>query len=205
MLNIGQPDVLINAWLLPSKSCDRSLWRIVEAWRAAEIVPVFAAGNLGPDRASDRSPANYVGLYPGDATALSVGGLATADSLFTRSSRGPSSCDRSSTYPTLVAPALDVTAAFPLAKSTYIQSEGTSVAAGLVAGAAAILLQRHPEATVWELEQALRSGAVDLGPPGPDHAFGYGRLDIPGALEALSNLLGRNEAARRSKDAATQQ
>ncbi|NIN11826.1 MAG: hypothetical protein GTN62_09740, partial [Gemmatimonadales bacterium] len=41
MLNTGQPDVLINAWVLPDEGCDSRLQRIVNAWRAAEIFPVF--------------------------------------------------------------------------------------------------------------------------------------------------------------------
>ncbi|NIN11827.1 MAG: S8 family serine peptidase, partial [Gemmatimonadales bacterium] len=75
-----------------------------------------------------------------------------------RSSRGPNSCD-GSTYPAIVAPAFGVLAAFPLTESSYILSEGTSIAAGLVAGAAALLLQRHPQAAVYDLEEALRSSA----------------------------------------------
>ena len=56
MLTTAQPDVLINPWLLPAPGCDRSLARIVDAWRAAQILPVFAAGNNGPDAPSDASP-----------------------------------------------------------------------------------------------------------------------------------------------------
>ncbi len=203
ILNTGQPDVLVNAWLLPGEGCDESAARIVDAWRAAEIFPVFAAGNYGPQARTDRSPANYVGLYPGDGVAFSVGGLAAPESAFARSSRGPNSCD-GFIFPTVVAPARDVTAAFPLTTSTYIQSEGTSVAAGLTAGAAAILLQRYPEATVSGLEEALRSSAIDLGPAGPDNTFGYGRIYIPAALDSLGRLLTKKLAAKRPSEPARQ-
>ncbi len=203
MLNVGQPDVLINAWVFPEEGCDTSAQRVVDAWRAAEILPVFAAGNYGPEAHTDRSPANYVGLYPGGARALAVGALAAPDSAFPRSSRGPNSCD-GSTYPALVAPASEVTAAFPLTESTYILSEGSSVAAGLVAGASALLLQRYPGAAVRELEEALRSSAIDLGPAGPDAIFGYGRLYVPAALDSLGRILGRNERPNSSKEAPRQ-
>ncbi len=176
MLDVAQPDVLLNAWVLPTPGCDRSLARIVDAWRAAEILPVFAAGNNGPAAPSDASPANY---------AFSVGGVTRRGTAYPRSGRGPNSCD-ASIYPSVVAPAEDVPAAFPLAGTTYIRANGTSVAAAVTAGAAALLLQRFPEASVSQLERALRAGARDLGPPGPDNTFGYGLLSVPGALAALA-------------------
>ncbi len=91
-----------------------------------------------------------------------------------------------------------------MAPSTYILSEGTSIAAGLVAGAAALLLQRYPEAWVSDLEDALRSGAIDLGDPGPDDVFGYGRLWVPGALDSLGRFLDLKERPNSSRETATQ-
>jgi subtilisin family serine protease len=184
MLTTAQPDVLINAWLLPTPGCDRSLQRMVDAWRAAQILPVFAAGNRGPDAPSDASPANY---------ALAVGGVTQTDSLVSGSSRGPNRCN-GSIFPTLVAPGEDVPAALPLTPSTYGPSRGTSIAAGFVAGGAALLLERHPDATVDELEHALQAGARDIGPPGPDNQFGYGALDVPAALDSLGRLLAHKDA-----------
>ena len=177
MLTTGQPDVLLIAWLLPTAGCDRSLQPIVDAWRAAEILPVFAAGNHGPAAGSDRSPANYSGLYPGGRAALSVGGFGRDGGPWPKTSRGPSGCGGKD-FPLLAAPAEDLVTAFPIARSSYLQADGTSFAAGLTAGAAAILLQRHPEASVSELEGALR-----------------GRLDVPAALERLDKI----QAVRRSR------
>lgn len=194
MLTTGQPDVLINPWLLPSRGCDRSLQRIVDAWRAAEILPVFSAGNDGPTPQGNRSPANYTGLYPGGAVTLSVGGTTRSADLLDTSSRGPNNCD-GSIFPTLVAPAEDVLAAFPLTPSTYTQAEGTSVAAGLTAGAAALLLQQEPEASVTDLESLLGASAADLGPAGADNAFGYGQLQPLAALESLLSRKGRQATA----------
>lgn len=193
MLRVAQPDVLINSWFLPEPGCDPSLRRIVDAWRAAEILPVFAVGNEGPETGRDRSPSNYVGLFPGNARALSVGGVGRGDVPFERSTPGPNSCDPGALYPTLVAPARDLVAAIPLTASTYRRVDGTSFGAGLVAGAAAVLLQAEPESSVVELERALVEGAADLGAPGPDPTYGHGRLDLPGALEALARLRGRSE------------
>src|SRR5262249_42886562 len=116
---------------------------------------------------------NYAGLFPGASFALSVGGVRADGTPFRRSSRGPSRCGGAA-FPLLAAPAEDLVAAFPLSPETYLRAEGTSFAAGYVAGAAALLLESRPEASVTELEAALRQGAKD------------GRLSIPGALARLA-------------------
>jgi subtilisin family serine protease len=197
IFNIAQPDILINPWSIADGACDRSLEVIVNAWRAAEILPVFAAGNEGPASGSGGSPANYVDLYPGSAVALSVGGVRRDRRVFERSSRGPNRCN-GSVYPVVVAPAEDITAGYPLSPTMYVRASGTSYAAGLVAGAAALLLERHPEATISELEAALRSGARDLGRRGAEHDFGFGMLDVPRAIAALD--LTRGPPTRGSAD-----
>jgi subtilisin family serine protease len=201
MLSVGQPDVLINSWLTRGKSCDPSLRQIIDAWRAAEIFPIFAAGNKGPEAQTDGSPANYVGLYPGDGVAFSVGGTLADGTVFARSSRGPNSCD-GSIYPVLTAPAENITAAFPLTPSSYVQAKGTSFSVGFIAGAAALLLQRYPQATVSELEEALKSSATDMGTPGPDNTFGYGQLYIPSALESLARILEKKEKSKSAHETA---
>jgi subtilisin family serine protease len=175
MLRMGRPDVLILAWLLPAQGCDRSLQPLVDAWRAAEILPVFAAGNHGPARGTDRSPANYAGLYPDGRTALSIGGLGRNGAPWPGTSRGPSACGGAE-LPVLAAPAEDLVTAFPITRSSYLQAEGTSFAAGIAAGAAALLLQHRPEASVVEIEDALR---------------GSGALDVPAALARLDRVPGR--------------
>lgn len=189
MLTKAQPDVLVLPWLLPGgPGCDTSLHRIVSAWRAAEIFPVFAAGNQGPGPASNRSPANYVRLYPGNGVALAVGGVTQRGDAYAASSRGANQCDPSVTFPRIVAPAFDIPAAIPITPSAYVDSRGTSVAAGLVAGGVALLSQRYPDATVLEIETALLRSAKDAGERGPDGTFGYGQLDLPSALGTLSRL-----------------
>ena len=162
MLTRGRPDVLVNAWVLPVDGCDRSFEPIVAAWRMAGILPVFPAGNRGPAARTDRSPANYPGV-------LSVGGLARSGGPWESTSQGPSACGGTA-FPRLTAPAEDLVAAFPLARDSYLRARGTSFAAGLTAGAAALLLQKHPEASVEEVEEALA---------------GNGRLDVPEAIARL--------------------
>ena len=184
MLNVGRPDVLIVPWRLLGQPCDESLRPIVNAWRAAEIVVVFAAGNSGPGPASDVAPANYSRLFPGSGTALSVGAVDRDRKAGAHSSRGPNRCGEG-LFPQLVAPGADVPVALPATTDLYRQVSGTSFAAAYVAGASALLLQKFPEARVDRIEDALRQGAIDLGPPGPDSEFGYGLINVPRALGYL--------------------
>lgn len=53
---------------------------------------------------------------------------------------------------------------------------GTSASTPHVAGAAALIWQAYPNFSVQDLKTYLQQQAIDLGPAGPDYAFGYGRL-----------------------------
>lgn len=58
---------------------------------------------------------------------------------------------------------------------------GTSAAAPHVAGAAAVLLGANPALDVAELEQLLKSHALDAGSAGPDNSYGAGKLRLGAA------------------------
>lgn len=67
--------------------------------------------------------------------------------------------------------------------STYLFMNGTSMAAPQVAGAAALLRERHPGANPKQVQQAIEQGAT--GAKGKsDPTLGAGRLDVVGALDA---------------------
>ena len=78
-------------------------------------------------------------------------------------------------YVDVVAPGHDIYST--LRGGTYGYASGASMASPLVAGLAALLRARYPgygdEETAW----AILSHAIDLGDPGKDHAYGWGRIN----------------------------
>jgi serine protease AprX len=171
------PQVVNNSWTMTA-GCNLEFEPDIQALRAANILPVFAAGNSGPSAPSDYSPANNPG-------ALSVGATTSADAASADTSRGPTSCGGTSrTYPSVTAPGVDVPVLDPPLSPTT--ASGTSLAAPHAAGALALLLSAHPGLTVSQQEAALQSTAVDLGDPGPDNVFGDGRIDALAAYQSLA-------------------
>ena len=55
---------------------------------------------------------------------------------------------------------------------------GTSASAPHVAGAAALILSNVPTLTVSQLWDAITSSAIDMGIPGQDTIYGFGRLNL---------------------------
>ncbi len=162
------PDVVNSSWGLDPALCFTDFQADVQALRAAGIVPVFAAGNGGPDPGTVLAPGSYAESY-------AVGSTDFFDDISYFSSQGPSPCD-GAIKPNISAPGEFILSTFP--GGNYAFLDGTSMATPHVSGAAAVLLSIDPTMTVDEVEAAISAGAVDLGTPGADNAFGYGRLDL---------------------------
>ncbi|TQJ23238.1 subtilisin family serine protease [Micromonospora sp. A202] len=145
--------------------------------RSTGALFVIAAGNSGGAISSPGSA----------ASALTVGAVDRNDKLADFSSRGPLVTSNVA-KPELVAPGLDIIAA--RAAGTNLQDpidryyeaiSGTSMASPHVAGAAALLAQRHPDWTGAQLKAALVGAADPL--RGVDaYAVGAGRLNAARAL-----------------------
>jgi hypothetical protein len=144
-----------------------------------DVLFVVAAGNDGGYRHVDS---------PGSAdAALTVGAFDKADQLAEFSGRGPRLGDLA-VKPDLVAPGVDITAARSsesvLPGEAYTALSGTSMATPHVAGAAAILRQRHPDWTSAQLKAALVASAAPH-PALDGFSQGAGRLDVARALDQL--------------------
>jgi subtilisin family serine protease len=130
----------------------------LDAASAAGVVPVVAAGNdyndLGAGSVS--SPAN-------SEHAIAVGAVEIAGSPATRShaefsSVGPTTISLR-LKPDVAAPGVDVLSS--VSGGGWAEFSGTSMASPHVAGAAALLRQRHPAWTVEQLKSALVQSGVD--------------------------------------------
>ncbi|MEU4761867.1 S8 family serine peptidase [Actinosynnema sp. NPDC023794] len=142
---------------------------------------VVAAGNGGRSKSIDS---------PGSAdAALTVGAVRHDDDLAHFSSRGPRNGD-GAVKPDITAPGLNIVAAraaegtlgTPVGRR-HAALSGTSMATPHVAGAAALLAQRHPDWTGAQLKAVLMASAK----PNPGLSVfdqGTGRVDLPRAITA---------------------
>ncbi|MFN8471815.1 MAG: S8 family serine peptidase [Anaerolineae bacterium] len=74
-------------------------------------------------------------------------------------------------------------------QSTYSNAQGAEFSAALVAGAAALVLSVDPTLSPTQVEQILRSQALDRGAPGADPIYGAGIVDASSAVRATRHFL----------------
>ncbi|WP_244667607.1 autotransporter serine protease [Xanthomonas sp. D-109] len=152
---------------------------------------VFAAGNESKatpsDIASLPSKAGPNGTLP--AADLERGWLvvaATDSTTGTQLASYSNACGAAMRY-CLVAPGTEVFVDPKATTSTsnpdYYYGSGTSYAAPLVSGAAALVWQAFPYFTNDLVRQTLLGTATDLGTPGVDATFGYGLLNVGKAVQ----------------------
>jgi len=186
------PDAINNSWTCPpSEGCSTdTLHAIVDAVRAAGIVPVMAASNYGPNCSTIQEPPAIF------ASAYDVGALDINNNIASFSSRGPVKADGSNrTKPDVSAPGVNIRGAVP---GNGYQSgwSGTSMAAPHVAGAVALLWQANPAlvGNVTKTESNLDHSATHLidnqavgncrGPLAfQDNTFGYGLINLLKAVQ----------------------
>jgi subtilisin family serine protease len=132
---------------------------------------VWAAGN----------DARNLTMNDRDADDLIVaGGTDSTDALAYFSAYGP--------FVDVVAPAVDVYTCDTASNSAYLAVSGTSFATPLTAGLCALIWSADPTLTPNEVEAILKSGCDDLGAPGVDNTFAYGRINVFKSLSALPKL-----------------
>jgi subtilisin family serine protease len=114
-----------------------------------------------------------------DPYMLTVGATDSSDTLFSWSNRGNN---------------LDVVAPGHVATTgpggTYAAADGTSFAAPIVAGAAALLLSANPSLTPVQVQNILEQSSDDLGLTDWDSTYGYGRINLARALSMAAGTGG---------------
>ena len=189
-------DVINNSWGCPAfEGCTdpQVLRAVVENVRAAGILVVVSAGNGGSlCNTVSEAPAIY-------EKSFSIGATNNQDGIAPFSSRGPVTTDGSNRLkPDISAPGVNVRTAVSTGGFTSSFS-GTSASAPHVAGAVALLWSAIPglRGRVAESEEILRASSVPLtsaqdcgafpGADVPNAVFGFGRLDVAGAVAVAAS------------------
>ncbi|KAG6618917.1 subtilisin serine protease [Phytophthora cinnamomi] len=160
----------------------------LDAWYAARILPVFAAGNSGSSGCSTV-------VSPGDAArAYAVGATDSNDALGPFSSLGPSV--NGLVKPDFSGPGVNIRSAWFNNDTDYLTLSGTSMAAPHLAGTIALALSARPgfcfdsmkSVLSGSMYQTLPNAATTCGGTGnsvfPNNQYGYGRLNAPNVVNA---------------------
>ena len=165
-----EADVLNNSW--GGRGYSQTLKDAIEAVVARGVVFVNSMGNSSEDEVL--YPKNYPGV-------LAVGATDPQDRKVGFSTMGA--------VISVGAPGQDVISSVPMwiERPTgepygYMYFSGTSMAAPQVSGAIALLVERFPEATPYQLQRILEKTADDIEEPGFDRLTGYGRVNLARAL-----------------------
>jgi subtilisin family serine protease len=129
--------------------------RALDAAAAAGVVPVVAAGNDFSDfgQGTIGSPANAPRAIAA-AAATGGHGSPTPDRIAPWSSGGPTPYSLQF-KPDVTAPGVAILSSVPAREGLWDEISGTSMASPHVAGAAALLRERHPTWTVAQIKSAL--------------------------------------------------
>jgi len=147
-LSLGEPEIEPRRNIVTSA---------LDAAAAAGVVPVVAAGNEYNDvgAGSVSSPASAARAIA--VGAVEIGGTPQRAVHADFSSVGPTTVSLR-LKPEVAAPGVEILSSVP---GGWTSGDGTSAAAPHVAGAAALLRQRHPEWTVAEVKSALVQTGTD--------------------------------------------
>jgi thermitase len=132
------------------------------AWKSGGAngsVLVAAAGNDG------NSTLNYPAAYP------NVVSVAATDRKDARASFSNANADVE-----IAAPGVDITSTWN--NGAYNTISGTSMATPHVSGVAAVIRARYPTASAAQIVAKLDGAVDDLGAPGRDTSYGFGRVNL---------------------------
>jgi len=144
MITPNTPDIVDNSWGTSSMICDSWYNGKLQAYRAADILPVFGAGGSAMSCGSSTSPANNAGT-------LAVGATTQTDVQASFSGTGPGPCPGRTQFPDLVAPG-EATCGAEAGGGYSCNLSGAAYAAALAGGCLALIRSANPSCrwTSWK-------------------------------------------------------
>jgi subtilisin family serine protease len=156
----------------------------------AGLLMVIAAGNEG--LANPSFPARHASEAWAKGQIIAVGAVDANNVIASFSNRAG---DARNFY--LVAPGVNLIGAYPSAPNAYVSMSGTSMAAPVVAGAAAVVKSAWPFLTAPKVAEVLFVTATDLGAKGIDPIYGRG---LCGRSQAKHNAAQHGQDHERQRD-----
>jgi subtilisin family serine protease len=162
--------VLSNSW--GGGGYSYTLKAAVDYALSHNAVFVAAAGNGHTDQHW-----HYPSAYPG---VIAVAASTARDEVVDFSNR--------SDYISVAAPGVNILSSVPHLAGYGVYGKpydfwaGTSMATPHVSALVALLLQKYPDATPYQIRKMIEESADDIEEPGWDHAAGYGRINAAAAL-----------------------
>lgn len=154
------------------------------------LIHVFSAGNSGTSDCGYGAGAgwgNITGGHKSGKNVIAVGNLTALDALNSSSSRGPATDGR--IKPDICAVGTSVIST--ISDYTYESKTGTSMACPGVAGTVTQLYQAYRDLNGGNnppgglIKAAVLNTAEDLGNPGPDFQYGWGRINAIRAYDVM--------------------
>lgn len=176
------------AWEGDYELVSQLLDNIVRGSLGSPFIVLYAAGN---ERGYSTCGTTYstMGVPGGAKNIITVGATTDADAMSTFSSWGPT--DDGRIKPEVCAPGVNIYSTMP--GNTYGNMSGTSMATPITAGCIALMLQQYaisyPGLTPLPstVKALLINTATDLGNVGPDYVYGFGRINVQTAVDAIIN------------------
>jgi hypothetical protein len=161
-----------------------------EVFNNPSLIQVFSCGNSGGSDCgygAGGSFGNITGGHKIGKNVIATANLNESDNLESSSSRGPSADGR--LKPDLAANGIGQLSTDP--NNVYSPGGGTSAASPGIAGVTALLYQAYRELNGGNnpnsglIKACMLNTAEDLGNPGPDYSFGWGRVNADKAVTVL--------------------
>jgi len=172
-------------------------WAADNGARVANISYGGVPGNSTVQSAAQymRSKGGYVVAAAGNSGGLE--NVAANDSILAVSATDQNDARASFSsygpYVDVAAPGVDIYSVVP--GGTYGTFWGTSFSSPIAAATVALMMSANPKLAAADIDKIIKSTATDLGAPGFDQYFGYGRIDAAKAVAAARTYVATDTQA----------